>query len=182
MKKIETIFKDAFILEPAVFGDDRGWFLESYSKKTLENLGLQADFVQDNHSMSLQKGTLRGLHFQVNPMAQTKLVRCTRGAVLDVIVDLRESSPTYKKWLSVELSAENKRQLFIPKGFIHGFVTLAESSEIQYKVDQYYSADCDRSVRYDDSDLQIDWGITDPILSDKDKNAPLLKDSDINFE
>lgn len=170
------------IIEPDVFGDHRGWFFESYSKKKLADLGINVDFVQDNHSFSAEKGTLRGLHFQNQPMAQAKLIRCTKGAVLDVAVDLRKSSLTYKKWVAVELSAENKKQLFIPKGFGHGFLTLTPDAEFQYKVDEYYSKEHDRSIKFDDPEIGIDWKIIDPIISDKDKDAPLLKNSDVNFE
>ena len=178
---LETGIKGLFVLNPKVFGDNRGWFTETYSKTKLEELGLLADFVQDNHSLSGKKGTLRGLHFQTAPKAQTKLIRCTRGAVRDVVVDLRSSSPTYQKWFSIELTAENQTQLWIPKGFAHGFLTLEEMSEIQYKVDEFYAPDCDRSIRYDDPAIGIDWGIKEPILSKKDLEAPLLSDSDIDF-
>jgi dTDP-4-dehydrorhamnose 3,5-epimerase len=143
--------------------------------------GIDIIFVQDNHSLSAQSATLRGLHFQINPKAQTKLVRCTRGKVLDVAVDIRVGSPTYKQRVAVELTEDNKRQLFIPKGFAHGFVTLTDDTEVQYKVDEYYSPECDRSIRYDDPELGIDWGVTNPILADKDLNAPMFKDSDHNF-
>ena len=181
MKVIKTDIKDLLIIEPQVFGDNRGWFLESYSRRKLQEQGLECDFVQDNQSYSSQKGTLRGLHFQLNPKAQAKLIRCTRGAILDVAVDLRKGSPTYKKWASVELSAENKKQFFIPKGFAHGFVTLTDDVEVQYKADDYYAPEFDRSIAYNDDEINVDWGISDPILSAKDKNAPLLRDSDVNF-
>ncbi|MGI6084167.1 MAG: dTDP-4-dehydrorhamnose 3,5-epimerase [Acetivibrionales bacterium] len=181
MKILTTNIKGLLIIEPQIFGDHRGWFFESYSKIKLKEQNLECDFVQDNHSFSAQKGTLRGLHFQINPKAQAKLVRCTRGAILDVAVDLRKGSPTYKQWLSIELSAENKKQFFIPKGFAHGFLTLTDDVEVQYKTDEYYSPECDRSIAYNDTELNVQWGIDKPILSDKDKNAPLLKDSDINF-
>ncbi len=172
---------DVLIIEPKVFGDHRGWFTETYSRKTLEELGLKVDFVQDNHSFSASKGTLRGLHFQLDPKAQTKLVRCTSGRILDVAVDLRKGSPTYKEWVAVELSSDNKRQLLIPKGFAHGFLALTGNVEVQYKVDEYYAPELDRSVRFDDPEIGIHWGIENPILSDKDRNAPLLRDSDVNF-
>ena len=177
----ETGINGLYILSPKMYGDNRGWFTETYSKIKLEEKGLIADFVQDNHSLSGPVGTLRGLHFQLAPMSQTKLIRCTRGAVRDVVADLRTGSPTYKKWFAIELSAQNQTQLWIPKGFAHGFVTLAENSEIQYKVDAYYSPAHDRSIRYDDPDIGIDWGAIAPVLSKKDLNAPLLRDSDINF-
>jgi len=181
MKIVETEIPEVKIIELDVFGDNRGWFTESYNKKKLFDLGINVDFIQDNHSFSAEKGTLRGIHFQNNPMAQSKLVRCTRGKILDLAVDLRKNSPTYKKAISIELSEENKKMFFVPAGFGHGFLTLSENTEVQYKVDNYYSAEHDRSIRFDDPELAIDWGVQDPILSDKDKNAPLLKNSDINF-
>ncbi len=182
MKIINTDIEGVYIIEPKVFRDHRGWFLETYSKEKLAEQGINVDFVQDNHSFSAKKGIIRGLHFQINPMAQAKLVRCTGGKILDVAVDIRVGSPTYKKWVAVELSEENKRQFFIPKGFAHGFVTLTDNVEVQYKVDEYYSPENDRSIRYDDPDIGINWGIDNPILSDKDIKAPLLKNSDFNFK
>lgn len=182
MKIINTDIEGVYIIEPKVFGDYRGWFTETYSKKKLADQGLNIDFVQDNHSFSAKKGTLRGLHFQINPKAQAKLIRCIRGKILDVAVDIKKGSPTYKKWVSVELSEENKRQFFIPKGFAHGFVALTDNVEVQYKVDEYYSPENDRSIRYDDPNIGVNWGIDNPILSDKDIKAPLLKNSDFNFK
>lgn len=182
MNIIETRVKDLYIIEPKVYGDCRGWFMESWSKKVLEEAGLFYDFVQDNHSYSAKKGVLRGLHFQKGEAAQAKLVRCIRGAVLDVAVDMRKGSPTYMKWEAVELSEQNYRQLLVPRGFLHGFLTLTDGVEFVYKVDNYYDKEADRSIRWDDPDLNIDWGIKDPILSDKDKNAPYLRDSDIDFK
>lgn len=181
MKITETVIKDLLIIEPRIFGDHRGWFYESYSKIKLLDQGLDCEFVQDNHSYSAQKGTLRGLHFQLEPKAQAKLIRCTRGAIWDVAVDLRRGSPTYKKWVAVELSAENKKQFFIPRGFAHGFLTLTDDVEVQYKTDEYYSPEHDRSIAYDDPEINISWGIETPILSAKDSNAPFLCDSDVNF-
>lgn len=181
MEIIKTGLGGVCILEPEIFGDHRGWFMESYSKQKLEKLGIDIVFIQDNHSFSAQKGTLRGLHFQLNPKAQTKLVRCTKGGIFDVAVDIRQGSPTYKKWVAVKLTDENKRQLFIPKGFAHGFLTLTDDVEVQYKVDEYYDPECDRSIRFDDPEIGVDWEINNPILSDKDVKAPLLKDSDSNF-
>jgi len=181
MKVINTAIEGICIIEPQVFEDPRGWFMETYSKEKLAKQGIDTDFIQDNHSFSANRGTIRGLHFQINPKAQAKLVRCTRGRILDVAVDIRKGSPTYKKWVSVELSEENKKQLFIPKGFAHGFATLTDNVEIQYKVDEYYSPENDRSIRFDDPEINVDWGIENPILSEKDMNAPLLKDSDSNF-
>ena len=177
----KTKIDDVLILEPRVFGDHRGWFTEIYSKIKFQELGIDIEFVQDNQSMSAQKGTLRGLHFQTNPKAQTKLVRCTKGKILDVAVDLRKGSPTYKQWVGVELSEDNKKQLLIPKGFAHGFLTLTDNVEVQYKVDEYYAPEYDRSIRFDDPEIDVEWGIEDPVLSEKDLKAPLLKDSDVDF-
>ncbi len=181
MNKIETALPGVYILEPQVFGDHRGWFMESWSVKNLSDLGIDVNFVQDNQSFTAAKGTLRGIHYQQNPMAQAKLVRVIKGSVLDVAVDLRKGSPTYKKWVSVELSADNKRQLFIPQGFGHGFVTLTDDVEFVYKCDNLYSKDCDRGIRFDDPDIGVDWGVSDPVLSAKDTASPFLKDSDCNF-
>jgi dTDP-4-dehydrorhamnose 3,5-epimerase len=178
---IKTDIPELLILEPKCFGDNRGWFMETYSLKTLKEVGITTEFVQDNQSMSEKKCTLRGLHFQNPPKAQTKLVRCTRGAILDVAVDIRRGSPTYLKWIAEELTAQNKRQLYIPKGFAHGFLTLDDDTEIQYKVDEYYAPECDRSIRYNDPEIGVNWGDIELILSQKDMNAPLLKDSDFNF-
>lgn len=181
MKITKTDIEGLYIVEPQVFGDNRGWFMETWTKNKFEDNGIKIDFVQDNQSYSAQKGTLRGLHFQINPKCQTKLLRCTRGEILDVAVDLRRGSPTFKKWVSVKLTAENKKQFLIPKGFAHGFVTLTDDVEVQYKVDEYYAPECDRSVRFDDPEIGVDWGVSNPVLSNKDKSAPLLKDSDFNF-
>ena len=181
MKKIETPLDGAFIIEPQVFGDVRGWFYESYSKQKMHDIGIDVEFVQDNRSFSAQQGTLRGLHCQTSPMAQTKLLTCLRGRIMDVAVDIRRGSPTYMQWTAVELSGENKKMFFIPKGFLHGFVTLTPDVEVSYKVDEYYAPANDRSVKFDDPDIGVDWGVKVPILSDKDMKAPLLKDSDIEF-
>lgn len=180
MKIEKTELKDAYIITPDVFGDSRGWFMESYSKEKLKEI-TGIEFVQDNQSYSSQKGIIRGLHCQTNPMCQTKLIRCTRGEIYDVIVDVRKGSPTYKKWIKVLLTAENKKQLLIPKGFLHGFETLTDDVEVQYKVDNYYSKPNDRSVKFDDPEFGVEWETKDPILSVKDKNAPLYKDSDCDF-
>ena len=182
MKLNETAIEGVYEIEPKVFGDNRGWFYESYSKEKLENLGIKADFVQDNRSFSAAKGTLRGLHCQTNPKAQSKLITCLQGSILDVAVDIRKGSPTYMKWVAVELNAENKKMLFIPKGCLHGFVTLTENVEVSYKVDEYYSPENDRSVCFCDPEIGVEWGIENPVLSEKDKNAPLLKNSDVSFE
>ena len=169
-----TALSGVLILIPRRFGDARGWFVETWNAARMAEAGLDLPFVQDNHSFSAARGTLRGLHFQSPPRAQDKLVRSTRGAILDVAVDIRAGSPTYRKWVGVELSAENGRQLFVPKGFLHGFVTLTEDAEVQYKCTDLYSPENDGAVRWDDPAIGIDWGTTAPILSDKDANAPLL--------
>ena len=182
MNVIKTEVLDVYILEPKVFGDNRGWFMESWSEKTMEEAGLYYKFVQDNHSYSAVKGTLRGLHFQKGEAAQAKIVRCTRGAVLDVAVDMRAGSPTYKKWVSVELSAENNRQLLIPRGFLHGFITLTDDVEFLYKADNCYNYEADRNIIWNDPDINVDWGTINPIVSDKDAKAPNLSDSDIDFK
>ena len=181
MKKIDTKLNGVYIIEPQVFGDHRGYFMETYSTEKFSALGIDTVFVQDNQSYTASKGTLRGIHFQNDPCAQAKLVRVTKGAVLDVAVDLRKGSPTYKQWVAVELSAENKRMLFIPRGFGHGFLTLTDGVEFCYKVDNLYSKECDRGIRFDDSSIGVDWGVEEPILSEKDSKAPILEDSDCNF-
>ena len=181
MTKEKTALDGVFIITPQVFGDHRGWFCETYTAQKFEALGIHTVFVQDNQSYSSGKNTIRGLHFQNAPMAQTKLLRCTRGKILDVAVDIRKGSPNYKKWVAVELSAENKKMIYIPKGFAHGFLTLSEDVEVQYKVDNYYSPTHDRSIRFDDPSIGVNWQISDPILSEKDLKAPLLENSDANF-
>ena len=176
MKITKTKLDGVVIIEPDVFGDNRGFFMESWSKKKMEEAGLYYDFVQDNHSKSTVKGTLRGIHFQKGDKAQAKLVRCVKGAVLDVAVDLRKNSPTFKQWVGVELSAENKKQLLIPHGFGHGFVTLTDDVEFLYKADNYYAPEADAGIRWNDPDIGIEWGVENPILSGKDKKNPFLKD------
>ncbi len=182
MNIVKTEIEDVLIIEPKVFGDHRGWFTENYSKKKFIEAGIEVEFIQDNHSFSAHKGTLRGLHFQLNPKAQSKLIWCTKGEILDVAVDLRKGSPTYKKWVSVILSEKNKKKLFVPKGFAHGFLTVTDNVEVQYKVDEYYSPKNDRSIRFDDLEIGVDWGIENPIISDKDLDAPTLSGSDVNFK
>ena len=182
MKVTETKLKGVYVVEPQVFGDARGWFTESWSEKKLAEAGIKADFVQDNHSYSAQKGTLRGLHYQLNPMCQAKMLRCTRGKIFDVAVDIRKGSPQYGQWVGVELSAENHKQLFIPRGFAHGFITLTDDVEVQYKADNYYAPECDGNIRWDDPEIHVEWPIEPVILSDKDRVAPLLKErTDLNF-
>ncbi len=182
MNVIKTEIDGVVIIEPKVFGDKRGYFFESYSLKKMQEHGLDYNFVQDNQSFSANKGTLRGIHFQNGDAAQAKLVRVCSGAVLDVAVDLRKGSPTYKKWIAVELSAENKRQLLIPRGFGHGFVTLTDNVEFLYKADNYYNAEQDRSILWCDEEIGIDWQVKNPIVSEKDAAAPKLSESDVNFK
>ncbi|WP_371223646.1 dTDP-4-dehydrorhamnose 3,5-epimerase [Roseovarius sp. 2305UL8-3] len=182
MNITKTALPGVFLLEPPRFGDDRGFFSESWNRKTLASHGIDIDFVQDNHSLSAQVGTVRGLHFQAPPHAQAKLVRCGRGQLFDVAVDIRKGSPTYGHWVGYELSHDNGLQLLIPAGFLHGFVTRAPDTEILYKCSDYYAPDCDGAVRFDDPDIGIDWGLTaDPVLSEKDADAPLLGDFDSPF-
>lgn len=182
MKVTKTKLDGVVILEPQVFGDNRGFFMESWSKRKMEAAGLFYDFVQDNHSSSTVKGTLRGLHFQKGEWAQAKLVRCTRGAVLDVAVDLRKNSPTYKQWVGVELSEENKKQLLIPRGFGHGFVTLTDHVEFMYKADNYYAPQADAGIRWNDPTIGVEWGVADPILSEKDTKNPWFADIEDELE
>ena len=181
MKVTKTELDGVVIVEPAVFGDHRGFFMESWSKQKFEEAGLFYDFVQDNHSSSAVKGTLRGIHFQRGDKAQAKLVRCVKGAVLDVAVDLRPNSPTYKKWVGVELSDENKKQLLIPRGFGHAFLTLTDDVEFLYKADNCYAPEADGGIRWNDPEIGVEWGIEEPILSQKDANAPFLKDAVTDF-
>lgn len=175
MPFIETEFPGLVIYEPSIFKDDRGYFFESYNLKTLEKGGIQTQFVQDNQARSTF-GVLRGLHYQLPPFAQAKLVRVIQGEVLDVVVDLRPSSPTYGKWYSIRLSAENKRQFFVPRGFAHGYLVLSETAEFFYKCDNYYSRAHEGGLRYDDPHLNIDWEIdlNQVVLSDKDKKLPFI--------
>ncbi len=169
------------LIKPKKFGDHRGFFMETYNQKLLKEAGIDINFVQDNHSMSAQKGTLRGLHYQLEPFAQDKLVRVSSGAVLDVAVDIRPNSPTFKQYVSAVLSAENGHQLLVPKGFAHGFLTLEDHTEFLYKVSNYYAPSHDRSILWNDPELGIDWGIDllSVILSEKDQNAPLLKNAQV---
>lgn len=171
-----TALPEVLILTPRRFGDARGWFTESWNAARMAEAGLDLPWMQDNHSFSAAKGTLRGLHYQSPPRAQDKLVRCTRGAILDVAVDIRTGSPTFGRHVAIELTADNGRQLLVPKGFLHGFVTLTDDTEVQYKCTDLYAPDHDGAVRWDDPALAIDWGTTTPILSDKDARASLLAD------
>ena len=178
MKVIETEIEGVFILEPRVFGDDRGYFFESFSLKHFEEKVSKTVFVQDNESKS-KYGVLRGLHYQLPPYTQAKLVRVVKGRVLDVAVDIRKGSPTFGKYVAVELSEENKLQFFLPKGFAHGFAVLSEEAIFQYKCDEYYAPDYEGAICFDDPDLGIDWRLPleDIILSEKDKKHPRLRDA-----
>jgi len=178
VKIIETEIPDVLVIEPKVFGDERGFFCESFNEKVWHEVtGLDVHFVQDNHSRSI-KGVLRGLHYQLPPAAQGKLVRCVVGEVFDVAVDIRKSSPTFGKWVGYTLSAENKRQMWIPEGFAHGFLTLSETAEFLYKTTDYYNPECERGIRWDDSEICVSWPVDGEVhLSPKDVTAPLLCDA-----
>ena len=177
MKFISTHIDGVYIVEPEIFGDHRGYFMESWSLKEFNKNGLDYNFVQDNHSFSAKKGTLRGIHFQKGNFAQAKLVRCIKGAVLDVAVDLRPNSSTYKKWISIELTAENFRQLLIPRGFGHGFLTLTDNVEFLYKADNFYNPQSESGICWNDPQLAINWGVKSPILSEKDSKYTFLKNT-----
>ena len=183
MEVTPTALEGVVLLKPARFGDARGFFSETWNKARLAEHGLTPDFVQDNHSMSAEAGTLRGLHYQSPPHAQDKLVRCGRGALWDVAVDIRKDSPTFGDWVGVELSAENGRQLLVPKGFLHGFVTMTDDTEIVYKCSDYYAPDCDAGVAWDDPGIGIDWPLEGraPVLSAKDAAQPALSEIDSPF-
>ena len=176
MQVTKTNLEGVLIFEPKIFGDARGWFMETWSARKFEAAGLNFNFVQDNQSYSAHKGTLRGLHYQTAPFAQAKLVRCTRGKLLDVAVDIREGSETFAKWVAVELTAENKKQLLIPRGFAHGFLTLTDDVEIQYKADNFYAPNCDGNIIWNDAEIKIDWPFAPTILADKDAKAPTLRE------
>ncbi|WRP06314.1 dTDP-4-dehydrorhamnose 3,5-epimerase [Rossellomorea aquimaris] len=182
MRVIKTELEGVKVIEPTVLGDHRGWFMETYSNSKFLEFGLDLNFVQDNQSFSAAKGTLRGLHYQLNPKAQTKLVRCTKGAIFDVAVDIRKNSPCFGEWFGIELTEENKKQLLVPKGFAHAFMTLTDNVEVQYKVDELYSPENDRGIIWNDPEIGIEWPFNvTPILSEKDQKAPLLKDAENNF-
>ena len=181
-RRIQSL-ADLMIIEPRVFPDDRGWFTETYKQGDFAANGIESSFNQDNHSRTDGRNVIRGLHYQLNPAAQGKLVRCVVGAVFDVAVDIRKGSPTYSRWVSVELTAENRRILWIPPGFAHGFCTLTEVSEVVYKATAEYSAKHDRCIRWDDPTLAINWPLTThPLLSTRDASAPALAQAENNFE
>lgn len=184
MTYIETDIPGVWIIEPKVFNDSRGYFMEAYKKSEFEEKIGKIEFVQDNESCS-SKGVLRGLHYQLAPYSQSKLVRVIKGSVLDVAVDIRKGSPTFGKYVAVELSAENKRQLFMPQGFAHGFHVLSDEAIFTYKVDNPYAPTHERGIRYDDPTIHVDWRIMENELlnlSDKDAKAPMLSEAEMNFE
>jgi len=174
-KFTKTRIKEVILIEPKVFGDERGFFLETYKASEFKANGIEVDFMQDNHSRST-KGVLRGLHFQRSPKAQAKLVRCARGKIFDVGVDLRADSETFGKWVGAELSEKNKNMLFIPEGFAHGFVVLSDEAEVLYKASNEYSAEHDAGIRWNDPDIGVEWQIENPIISEKDAKIPFLRD------
>lgn len=182
MPFLKTFIPDLLIFEPKVINDSRGYFFESYNEKLFQENGINIKFVQDNQSQS-SFGVLRGLHYQIPPLAQTKLVRVMSGKIIDVAVDIRKGSPTFGSWFSVQLSAENKRQLFIPRGFAHGFSVLSKTAEVFYKCDNFYSKEHDRGFSAVDPKLKIDWqlDLSKAILSDRDKNLPLFENCDNPF-
>lgn len=180
MQVTETSLPGVYVLEPKRFGDARGFFCESWNAKRMAEAGLDVAFVQDNHSMSEETGTLRGLHFQAPPHAQAKLVRCGRGRLFDVAVDIRKGSPTYGKWFGLELSFDNGLQLFVPEGFLHGFMTLEPMTEVIYKCNDYYAPEADGAVRWDSCNINWPLDVT-TVLSDKDAKAPALDDFDSPF-
>lgn len=174
------LIPEIILVEPKVFADERGFFIEIYKRSDFANHGIKEYFVQDNHSRS-SKDVLRGLHYQKDPKAQGKLVRCTSGRIFDVAVDIRKGSPTYGRWVGVELSSENNYMLYIPQGFAHGFVVLSDFAEMLYKCTEEYSAENERGIIWNDPDIKIKWPLKNPILSERDQKNPLLKNADNNF-
>jgi dTDP-4-dehydrorhamnose 3,5-epimerase len=181
LKITRTKLDGVLIIETDVFGDNRGFFTESYNKQRFHEAGITHDFIQDNHSYSAEAGTLRALHYQLAPKAQTKLVRVIAGAIYDVAVDIRQGSPTFGEWVGCIISESNKRQLLVPKGFAHGFCTITPHTQVIYKVDSLYSKEHDRGILWSDPELGIDWPMTNVVLSEKDKVHPLLRDADNNY-
>lgn len=168
------------LLEPVVHEDHRGFFMESYNENVMKQHGMHIHFVQDNHSLSVHTGVLRGLHYQLTPKAQTKLIRVLSGAIYDVVVDIRKESPTFGQWMGFTLSAVNKHQLLVPRGFAHGFCTLEPNTEVLYKVDEFYAPEHDRGILWNDSSLNIDWPVKEPELSDKDRTHPTLAKAELD--
>ncbi|TMV50792.1 dTDP-4-dehydrorhamnose 3,5-epimerase [Paenibacillus mesophilus] len=177
----QTTLDGVFIIKSKINEDQRGFFMESYNKLKFQRLGVNFDFVQDNHSLSVTKGVLRGLHYQLIPKAQTKLIRVIAGSIFDVVVDIRKASATFGQWYGVTLSSANKMQLLVPAGFAHGFCTLEPNTEVLYKVDEHYSPEHDRGILWNDPAIGIQWPTISPLLSEKDQKYPLLKDAEINF-
>lgn len=178
---IKMDIPEVVLVKPKIFEDERGFFMETYKSTDFEKAGITQNFVQDNHSKST-KGIIRGLHYQTNPKAQAKLVRCSSGEIFDVAVDVRKGSPTFGKWVGTKLSAKNKKMLFIPEGFAHGFLVLSDNVEVIYKASETYSPEHDAGILWNDPDIGIEWDIDNPILSEKDKNLPPLKEANLNFE
>ncbi|MCA0987051.1 dTDP-4-dehydrorhamnose 3,5-epimerase [Guptibacillus algicola] len=182
MKLIETALDGVVIVEPSSFGDNRGFFMESYNEKAFKEAGINIDFIQDNHSLSVEPGVLRGLHYQLEEKAQSKLIRVATGAIYDVAVDIRKGSSTFGQWVGVILSESNKRQLLVPKGFAHGFCTITPNTNVLYKVDEYYSPNHDRGIIWNDPEIGIDWPVSQPILSSKDEKHSTLSNAEIDFK
>ena len=181
MKVIESLLQGVKLIEPKAYGDHRGFFLESYNEQAFHEAGITERFVQDNHSLSREAGVIRGMHYQLAPKAQAKLIRVATGAIYDVVVDMRKGSPTYGKWEGYILSEHNKHQLLVPKGFAHGFCTITENVNVLYKVDELYSPEHDRGIAWDDPELAIEWPVSEPILSEKDARHPGLSEAENNF-
>jgi len=181
MKVIQTALSGVIVIEPKLFHDNRGFFLETYREEAYRKIGIDVRFVQDNHSLSKAKETVRGMHYQIEPKAQSKLVHVISGSVTNFVVDIREGSPTFLRWIKVHLTSENHLQLFIPCGFANGFVTEQDNTEVVYKVDREYAPDCDRVFAWDDPGVGIDWPVSSPILSERDRQAPLFADAENNF-
>lgn len=182
MKIYQIRFPEVLIIEPDIYTDDRGYFIESYRKDKFGSHGIDIDFVQENHSLSLKKGTIRGMHYQMRPKAQNKLISVIAGEIINVAVDIRVDSPTFKQYETIHLSSLKKQYLLIPVGFANGYCTLTDNVEIIYKVDNYYSPEYDRAFAWNDKDINIIWDVTDPILSERDKNAPNFCDVENNFK
>lgn len=181
MEFVTTKLNGIYLIKSRIHEDNRGYFMESYNAFLYRQHNIDCNFIQDNHSLSITKGIIRGLHYQLNPKAQSKLIRVISGSIFDVVVDIRKNSSTFGQWLGTILSKENRHQLLIPPGFAHGFCSLEANTEVLYKVDEYYSPEHDRGILWNDPALGIDWPTSNPILSDKDQKHPLLKDAEINF-
>ncbi len=182
MKVTGTEIDGLLLIEPTVFNDNRGFFMESYSKEKYKDAGIDVEFIQDNHSLSISKGTIRGMHFQLEAKSQSKLIRVIKGEILNVVVDLRTQSKTFLKWLGFNLSAENKHQLFVPKNFANGFCSLSDNCEVEYKVDEIYSPEHERSFIWNEPQINIKWDVENPILSDKDMKAPSFESLNLKID